>query len=131
MILFFDRCMAKKVPELLRGCGLDARVHDDFFGPTTCDEDILAMVGDRGWPFFTCDDRMAKKGSSQRQAMSDHRVACFLLPGAGDRPPWDKIRMIARNWDAVLHAVRDRKRPFICKLYLTRHFFEQLPKARR
>ncbi len=131
MILFFDRCMGKKVPELLRGCGFEVRVHDDFFGQTATDETILAEVGAQGWAFFTCDDHMARTGASQRQTISDHGVACFLLPGTANRPPWHKIRILARHWDLIEETVERTRRPFLCRLHLKgRHQLESLPRAR-
>jgi len=117
MILFFDRNMGKSIPDALHLLDLPVKKHDEHFGPTTTDEEWLAKVGEEGWLAITRDKGVLRK-QSQRRALADHRVGCFVLVGAANLPRWDSVRIIARNWDRIRQLAAGEERPFLWKLYL-------------
>lgn len=128
MTLFFDRCVGKQVPELLEGCGLAVASHDMHFATTTTDEELLEAVGKQRWAFITVDERIARR-RSQRQAIADHRVRCFLLCGAAGRTAWHKIRIIARHWDLIEAETAKEDGAFLFRLHLNgRRWPDQLPR---
>jgi hypothetical protein len=119
MILFFDRNMGKSIPDALHLLDLPVKKHDEHFGPTTTDEEWLAKVGEEGWLAITRDERI-RWNQSERRALADHRVGCFVLVGAAKLPRWDSVRIIARNWDRIQELSTAEERPFLCELHLRR-----------
>lgn len=117
MTLFFDRNLAKKVPEALALLGLSVEKHDDHFSSTTTDEELLRALGARQWVMVTDDEKLTRNRSALA-ALSDHRAKCFILAGAGHRPRWYAVRIIARNWERIEELVANEAPPFLYKLYL-------------
>lgn len=117
MILFCDRNMGRRIPEALRSLGLDVHCHDDHFPQDTPDDELLARVGDAGWLLLTRDMRFLK-APSQSRALVDHGVGCFVLHSAASLPRWDAVRIIACNWDHIVAAAEQARRPFLHRLYL-------------
>jgi len=119
MTLFFDRDMGRTIPEALRALDLDVERHDDHLDPRTKDEQWLEEIGRRGWPVISRDQRLLRNQSARR-ALADNKVGCFVLFGAGNKPRWFAVRIIARNWDDIEHPCRSENRPFLYRLYLAR-----------
>ena len=57
-VLFTDRDLGKKFPEILRDADLTVERHADHFAPDCADEIWLAEVGKRGWIAVTHDGRI-------------------------------------------------------------------------
>jgi len=117
MMLFFDRTFGHRLPDALCLLGLAAEKHDAYFSQDTSDEEWLAEVGRRGWAVFTSDKRMARNQMAL-SAIADHSVGCFILCGAGHRPRWFGVRILARNWESIERLVEGEERPFLCRLYI-------------
>lgn len=116
MTLFFDRNMGHALPEALRLLGLPTEKHDDHFAANAHDEEWLPEVGRRGWVVITHDKRI-RTNESQRKALLDHGVGCFVLRGTGHLTRWAMVRMIARHWDHIDKTVKTAARPFLHRLY--------------
>jgi hypothetical protein len=119
MTLFFDRNVGKTVPRALARLRVPVEWHDKLeLPPTTGDDEILEIVGTKGWSMITCDQRIARQ-ENQRQAFVDHDVGCFILWGGAAESPWYRVRMIARNWERIEElAGQTGVRPFVCTLRL-------------
>jgi hypothetical protein len=119
MTLFFDRNLGKLVPRALARLRLSVEWHDKLeLSPTTPDDEVLQVVGTNGWCMVTCDKRIATR-ENQRQAFVDHRVGCFVLWGGAQESPWQRVRVIARNWERIEQMASDpSNRPFVCRLHL-------------
>jgi len=117
MTLFFDRNLGKSIPEALKLLGLEVEKHDDHFPANATDEEWLEHVGNKGWPVVTADARL-RLNQSQLRALADYRVGCFMLCGAGNRPRWYAVRIIARNWEHIEIVANSGQRPFLHRLYL-------------
>jgi hypothetical protein len=117
MTLFFDRNLGHKVPDALLLLGLPVTKHDDRFTQGATDEEWLQEVGQQGWVVVTRDEKLWWNASALK-ALSDHRLGCFVLSGAGDRPRWYAVRILARNWDTVERLASGEERPFLCRLRL-------------
>lgn len=106
--LYFDECIAATrtlmsnlgfcvVPALPKGTG---------------DTDWLREAGRNGWTAITQDGRIAKR-TAERQAVIDHKVKCFVIPGRTANT-WDQVRGFVSMW----HKIRIESRspgPFIWK----------------
>jgi hypothetical protein len=127
MTLFFDRSLARRISDALALLGLDVVKHDDRFSPSATDEEWLHMVGKQGWVAVTRDER-PWWNSSALNALVDHHVGCIILAGAGSRPRWYAVRVLARNWDTIEDLMDSAQRPFLCRLRLRQPVeFRQLP----
>jgi hypothetical protein len=115
--LFCDRNLGRRVPDALKLLGLPVEKHDDHFPQDEKDETLLRELGKRQWVMVTGDEKLTRNQSALT-ALSDHRARCFVLAGAGHRPRWYAVRIIARNWDRIEELVADEPPPFLCKLYL-------------
>ncbi len=117
MTLFFDRSLARRIPDALALLGLSVIKHDDHFAPDATDEEWLDVVGRQGWVAVTRDERLWWN-SSALNALMDHHVGCIILAGAGNRPRWYAVRVLARNWDTIEDLIDNAERPFLCRLRL-------------
>jgi len=115
--LFCDRNLGRKVPDALKLLGLPVEKHDDHFPQDEKDETLLRELGKRQWVMVTDDEKLTRNQSALT-ALSDHRARCFVLAGAGHRPRWYAVRIIARNWDRIEELVANQAAPFLYKLYL-------------
>lgn len=117
MTFFCDRNMGRGIPAALKLLGLPVISRDEKFAQDTPDDVWLEQAGQQGWAVLTRDMRFLRV-QSQRRALRDHSVGCFVLWKAASLPRWDAVRIIARNWDEIQAAVRDESRPFLHRLYL-------------
>lgn len=127
MTLFCDRNIGKRIPEALGRLGLCVVWHDDIFPQDTPDDALLERVGREGWLFVTRDMRFLTV-TSQRRALIDHQVACFVLHKAASLRRWDTVRIIALHWDHIVSASGEEPRPFLHRLYL-RHGVQRIELA--
>jgi len=116
-MLFFDADLARKLPDALALLGLPVTKHDDHFPAGTRDEVWLRAIGERGWVAVTRDQRLWRNASAV-QALVDHRVGCIILAGAGSRPRWYAVRILARHWEKIEELMRGEQGPFLCRLRL-------------
>jgi hypothetical protein len=127
MTLFFDRNVGRAVPKALELLRLSVEYHDRHFGPRTKDDHWLAAIGDKGWVAVTCDERL-RYNQSHLRALIGHKVGCFLICGAGSRPRWHMVRILAANWDEIEEICATEVAPYLYRLYLGRRPVRDYPK---
>ena len=93
--LYFDEC-ADVVPGTLRQMGFCI---EPSLPKGTGDLEWLAHVGARGCTAITQDARIARN-PAERQALIDHKVKCFILPGR-PKNAWDLVRAFVTMWDKI------------------------------
>lgn len=115
MILFFDRNMGRDVPMALRRLGLQVEWHARHFVHDTLDDLWLEQVGQQEWTVVTHDTHFVHN-ESEKRAIIDHRVRCFVLAGGG-ADKWSKVRILARAWDKIKSIATTERPPFIYRVY--------------
>jgi hypothetical protein len=115
--LFCDRDLGHRVPDALRLLRLPVEKHDDHFPQDTQDPELLQELGDRQWVFVTRDEQLTRNQMALA-ALSHYSARCFVLAGAGSRPPWYAVRILARNWEHIEELLADEDPPFLYRLYL-------------
>ena len=123
--VFLDRTSGNKLPQALKLLGLSIEAHADHFPHNTPDEIWLAEVGARGW-FVITNDKNIKINASERHALINNGVGCFVL-GAGGRTRFDQARILVRAWDRMQSVMDSRSRPFICRIHADGHLDQLYP----
>ena len=116
MNFFFDRNMGRSIPKAFRMLGLPVTYHDQLFHEKTRDDEWLAHVGNEGWIVVSHDTRFLQN-ESEKRALIDHNVGCFILVGGG-LTKWAKAKILVRAWPRIERAVRSEPPPFVYKIYL-------------
>ena len=93
--LYFDEC-ADVVPMTLRQMGFCI---EPSLPKGTGDLEWLAHVGTRECTAITQDAGIARN-PAERQALIDHNVKCFILPGRS-KNAWDLVRAFVTMWDKI------------------------------
>lgn len=99
------------VPEALRMAGVEVRIHDDHFDPTTPDEVWLADAGQRGWVVLTKDDNIRRRQVAIN-AIVRNRVRTLVLP-TGSLAGEEMAQIIVRALPRIRQLVIDFPPPFI------------------
>ena len=114
MKLFFDHNVGSHVPRALRLLRVDATWHLEHFAPTAPDAEWLPVVGSRGWVVVTHDRRLLLN-PTERRAIYDARVGCFILHGGG-ASRWEKMRILSAAWPMMAYVMENEPPPYIWRL---------------
>ena len=120
---FFDRCVGKKLPEALSRikCPFEIRFHQqEGFKDDTTDDEWLHAIGPKKWIVLSYD---AKWHSEQPaiQAIKQHKIGCFYLPGASSIGFLRLIRM-ARAYDRMKMIIGRDPKPFVYRISSNNRF---------
>jgi hypothetical protein len=99
------------VPEALRLAGVEVRIHDDHFDPTTPDELWLGEAGLQGWVVLTKDDNIRRRQVAIN-AIVRNRVRMLVLP-RGSLTGEEMAEMVVRALPRIRQLVIDFSPPFI------------------
>jgi hypothetical protein len=112
---FTDRDLGLTFPAILTAAGLQVHRHQDYFGPTTSDEDWLSAVAAKGWVSVTHDGRIRYK-PNEIAAVVTHRVR--LLVVIGKAPNAQLAANFIATLDRINHFLEDHEPPVIGKVYM-------------
>ncbi|WP_420466957.1 hypothetical protein [Panacagrimonas sp.] len=113
-VLFTDRDLGKKFPEILRDAGLTVERHADHFAPDCADEIWLAEVGKRGWIAVTHDGRIRYK-PNELAAVIQHCVPLLVVIGHAPYP--QLAHAFVATWPRIRSFIERHEPPYIAKVY--------------
>ena len=90
---------------------MDVVWHDEYFPPTTSDYVWLEEVGRRRWIVITHDARTVKR-PSERQALINAQVGCFVLDG-GSAKRWGKVMILGAAWRKIDAVMNNEAPPYV------------------
>jgi hypothetical protein len=132
LILYFDRCAGKRLPEALdllklrdvkrvyhhhssrqaMGFGGSNR-KTPLFAPNETDDKWLQFVGSRDWIVFSQDRKFHKAGfENEMFALQHFNIGCFYLWGATATAA-EKAYVFLKAYNNILEAIKSTPRPFI------------------
>lgn len=117
LILYFDRCLGKKVPEALvkLTCPFQVRWHQGEGFPQDLDDDKwLHEVGSKKWIVISHDAKWHNEPAAI-EAIKQHNIKCFYLYGANSQM-FFKLGALAHNWRKISARITSEKGPFIYRL---------------
>jgi len=117
LILYFDRCLGKGVPEALvkLTCPFQVKWHQgEGFAQALEDDKWLHEVGAKGWVVISHDAKWHKEPLAM-EAIKQHKIKCFYLYGANSQM-FFKIGALAHNWKKVRAKVTSENGPFIYRI---------------
>jgi hypothetical protein len=116
-IFFVDRSLGRhKVPDALRAAGLEIRVHDELFSKETADEVWLEHCGKHRWIVLTKDDRIRFR-VGERQALSEHGVAAFILAAGSITGEMQAAAFVAALKKIQAMLEKEKKRPLLASVH--------------
>lgn len=114
IVLFTDRDLGMRFPEILVAAGLNVRRHRDHFAPDCPDEIWLEGVSRQGWVAVSHDARIRYKPNELASVMR-HRARLLVVIGKAPFP------VLARNFVAtalrIARFVDEHPAPWIAKIY--------------
>jgi hypothetical protein len=117
LILYFDRCIGKKVPEALSRltCPFQVRWHQGEKFPQDLDDDIwLQTVGAQNWIVISHDAKWHNE-TAAAEAIRQHSIKCFYLYGSTSLM-FFKLKSLTHNWEKISHKIKSEKGPFIYRV---------------
>ena len=117
LILYFDRCIGKKVPEALSNltCPFQVRWHQgEGFAQDLEDDKWLHIVGVNKWVVISHDAKWHKEPAAI-EAIKQHKIKCFYLYGASSLM-FFKLKALAQNWEKISEKIKIEKGPFIYRI---------------
>lgn len=94
---------------------VDVRWHQrEKFPPNMNDDDWLAVVGSKGWVVLSQDRRFHIR-DAEIEAIRQHNVKCFYLPGA-DQKAWFLAKRFTRAFDRFVKICETVPAPFVYEL---------------
>lgn len=120
---FFDRCVGTKLPKALLNlkCPFEIRFHqDEGFKHDTSDDEWLHSVGPKKWFVLSYDAKWQVEDPAI-QAINQHKIGCFYLPGASSIGFLRLIRL-ARAYNRMKEIIGKEKRPFIYRIASNNRF---------
>jgi hypothetical protein len=109
---FFDRNLGKRVPEILQARGWLVERHDDHFGQTTPDEEIMAAIALQGWVFMT-QDKHIRRRAPEREALLEAGLRTFVIVSTANLSGEETANVLIRAEKAIFETVRTVAGPFI------------------
>lgn len=96
-------------------CPFEVRSHEgEGFPDKRPDDEWLHIVGPKGW--IVCSHDAKWQGESAAlKAIQQHKIGCFYLYGANSLG-FFKMKSLAHNYDKIVKACNDERRPFIFKV---------------
>lgn len=117
LILYFDRCLGKKVPEALvkLTCPFQVRWHQgERFSQGLEDDKWLHEVGSKNWVVISHDAKWHREPAAI-EAIKQHRIKCFYLYGANSLM-FFKLGSLSHNWPKIQAKIKNEKGPFIYRV---------------
>ena len=112
---FIDRCLGKKLANVLREQGISVEIHDDHFAKDAPDVAWLPEVGSRGWVVLTKDERIAKR-NLERLAVASAGIKMFVLVSQ-NLSGSDTAAAFTKAIPAMERFIQNLSAPFIAKVY--------------
>jgi predicted nuclease of predicted toxin-antitoxin system len=108
---FVDRCLGRRVGELLRQAGWTVEYHDDHFAQASPDVDWLPQVAARDWVVRTKDPHISMRSSEVRAVrLASARV--FSLT-SGNLTSDEMAELFLNNGPTIHRLLNERPAPFI------------------
>jgi hypothetical protein len=117
LTLFFDRNAGKQLPSalLLLKCPFEVKYHQgEGYKPNTEDDVWLHDVGPKKWVVLSYDAKWQDE-SAATEAIKQHKIGCFYLPGASSIG-FFRLISLARSYARMREIVAKERRPFIYKI---------------
>lgn len=117
LILYFDRCIGKKVPEALSKltCPFQVRWHQgEGFEQDLDDDKWLHTVGANSWIVISHDAKWHKE-SAAVEAIKQHKIKCFYLYSAKSQM-FFKLKSLTHYWEKISKKIKTEKGPFIYRV---------------
>jgi hypothetical protein len=117
LILYFDRCLGKKVPEALARltCPFQVRWHEgEGFRQDLEDDKWLHQVGSKKWVVISHDAKWHREPSAI-EAIRQHKIKCFYLYGASSQM-FFKLGALSHNWRKIRGKITSENGPFIYRI---------------
>lgn len=111
-VIFIDGSIPRSVADELKRIGKDAKAKIELFPPDTKDPVWLESVGVNGWLAITRDARIRTR-PGERQAITDHRVGCFILTYKNALTKPEIIQMTLDHIEEMEAKFKSTRRPFI------------------
>ena len=113
-VLFTDRDLGIRFPEILAASGLAVKRHRDLFAPDCPDKDWLQTVGKEGWIAVSHDTRIRYK-PNELAAVMQHGVRLLVVIGKAPFP------QLAKHFVATAPKIEafvaEHSAPWIAKVY--------------
>jgi hypothetical protein len=109
---FFDRNLGKRVPETMSRRGWDVERHDDHFGQTTPDTEIMSGIASRGWVFITQDKRIRRR-APEREALIGAGLRTFAIISTANLSAVETGAVLVRAEAAIFEAIEAEEGPFL------------------
>jgi hypothetical protein len=119
LTFYFDVCFGKRFPETLLKARPPFLVEyhgnkGNRFKQDISDDKWLSAVGSKGWIAFS-HDRKWHYEQPAIEAIRQHKIGCFYLPGAND-DTWTKLHMFMRAHHRIMELAANAEKPFIFHL---------------
>lgn len=114
MRFFFDENLSPHLVAGLRGFGEDVVHLTDEFAPGTRDVDWLEVIGNKGWPLVSKDERI-RYNKGEREQITRHSVSAFFL-GGKKMSRCETIQQVVRAWPEMKKWVAKSRTPFLAKV---------------
>jgi hypothetical protein len=114
LVFYFDRNVGKRFPYGIKHLDppTDIRWHQREKFPNNMPDDAwLSLVGANGWIVLS-QDRKFHINEAEIEAIRQHNVKCFYLPGA-DEPTWALARVFTKAFDSIVKVAQSESAPFV------------------
>lgn len=111
-MIFIDRSIPRDVADALACVRDDVEWLEPRFPDDTADEVWLAEAGREGWVVVTRDKQIRRR-YSERKAILDHNVGCFILGQKQTLNRWHHLKAIVGTLDEMERRFEETPRPFI------------------
>lgn len=118
-IIFLDECVGgHRIAEQLRTRGHAIRIPDEPSGIPRglADSEWTRQVANRGWVAVTRDKRIQNR-AAEKQAVSQARLALFVLRAAGNLSGAEIVEVIDRAVPRMARFLERYEPPFIAGIY--------------
>lgn len=87
---------------------------DEYGRNDIADEVWLQDIGRKGWYLITRDLNI-RRNPAELEALRTHYVGAFFL-GGKNRPRWELVKQLVRNWPHIKNYASKTKRPFAFRI---------------
>ncbi len=119
---FFDRNIGVKLPQALTHLKppFEVRWHQkEGFRHDTPDDEWMHTIGPRGWVVVGQDWKFHIR-DSEKEAIKQHSIKCFYLPGSGSTK-WETYCRFVRSHQRLIRRAEEEAAPFIFDLKANGH----------
>jgi hypothetical protein len=104
LVVFTDRDLGTRFPDILAAAGLNVERHRDHFPPDCADVDWLSTIGSRGW-IAVSHDQSIRTNRTSSPAVVRHRVTLLVVVGKVPFP------QLARHFVATIPRITNSRNP--------------------